>query len=191
MPSRSRPHPCGSWPSPLSAAAAVAAGIGVAENSIDGERLLWLESRPAEKGRNVVVQRDGNGTLRDLTPAPYNARNKVHEYGGGAYRMAQGVLYFSHFKDQRLYRVDPGLAAAADHARWPDCATPIFASMAPAACCGACAKTTATSPPQASRATASSPCEHKAMTKAARSSSAAATSMPRRASAPTARSWPG
>jgi len=110
MPSRSQPHPCGSWPSPLSAAAAVAASIGVAENSIDGERLLWLESRPAEKGRNVVVQRDGSGTLRDLTPAPYNARNKVHEYGGGVYRMAQGVLYFSHFKDQRLYRVDPGLA---------------------------------------------------------------------------------
>jgi dipeptidyl aminopeptidase/acylaminoacyl peptidase len=89
----------------------VAAGITVADNSIDGERLLWLESRPAEKGRNVVVQRNAQGQIIDLTPAPFNARNKVHEYGGAAYRSRDGVLFFSHFNDQRLYRIDPGQPA--------------------------------------------------------------------------------
>ena len=102
--------PYGSWKSPLSAERAVAAGIGLGDVGFDGGHIFWQESRPAEKGRNVIMQRSADGTLHELNPAPFNARSRVHEYGGGAYLMHGGVLYFSHFTDQRLYRVDPGLA---------------------------------------------------------------------------------
>ncbi|MCU0920694.1 MAG: prolyl oligopeptidase family serine peptidase [Burkholderiaceae bacterium] len=101
--------PYGSWKSPLSAERAVAAGIGLGDVSFDGDSMLWQESRPAEKGRNVVMRRSADGTLQELNPAPFNARTRVHEYGGRAYLMHGGVLFFSHFADQRLYRVDPGL----------------------------------------------------------------------------------
>jgi dipeptidyl aminopeptidase/acylaminoacyl peptidase len=102
--------PFGSWASPLSAERAVAAGIGLGDVSFDGDAALWQESRPAEKGRNVVMRRAVDGALQELTPAPWNARTRVHEYGGRAYLMDRGVLFFSHFADQRLYRVDPGQA---------------------------------------------------------------------------------
>jgi len=100
--------PYGSWKSPLCAERAVAAGIGLGDVSFDGDSTLWQESRPAEKGRNVLMRRDPDGTLQELMPAPWNARSRVHEYGGRAYLMHAGVLFFSHFADQRLYRVDPG-----------------------------------------------------------------------------------
>jgi dienelactone hydrolase len=100
--------PYGSWKSPLSAKRAVAAGIGLGDVSFDGDSILWQESRPAEKGRNVVMRRSAHGTLKELNPAPFNARSRVHEYGGRAYLMHGGVLFFSHFVDQRLYRVDTG-----------------------------------------------------------------------------------
>jgi len=100
--------PCGSWKSPLSAEGAVAASMALSDVSFDGDSILWQESRPAEKGRNVVMRRGPDGTLQELNPSPWNARSRVHEYGGGAYLMHAGVLFFSHFADQRLYRVDPG-----------------------------------------------------------------------------------
>lgn len=100
--------PYGSWASPLSAERAVAAAIGLSDVSFDGQAVLWQESRPAEKGRSVVMRRAPDGTLQELTPAPWNARTRVHEYGGRAYLMHGGVLFFSHFADQRLYRVDAG-----------------------------------------------------------------------------------
>ncbi|MGL6108479.1 MAG: S9 family peptidase, partial [Rubrivivax sp.] len=102
--------PYGSWKSPLSAERAMAAGIGLGDVSFDADRVLWQESRPSEKGRNVVMGRDADGTLHELNLAPFNARTRVHEYGGRAYLMDRGVLFFSHFADQRLYRVDPGQA---------------------------------------------------------------------------------
>jgi dipeptidyl aminopeptidase/acylaminoacyl peptidase len=98
--------PYGSWTSPLAAERAVAAGIGLGDVSFDGDTVLWQESRPAEKGRNVIMRRNADGTLQELIAAPWNARSRVHEYGGRAYLVHAGVLFFSHFADQRLYRVD-------------------------------------------------------------------------------------
>jgi dipeptidyl aminopeptidase/acylaminoacyl peptidase len=103
-----RVAPYGSWASPLSAERAVAAGIGLSDVSFDGDAVLWQESRPAEKGRSVVMRCAADGRLQELTPPPWNARTRVHEYGGRAYLMHGGVLFFSHFADQRLYRVDAG-----------------------------------------------------------------------------------
>jgi len=105
-----RVAPYGSWASHLSAERAVAAGIGLSDVAIDGPRLLWQESRPAEKGRQVLMCREPDGALRELNPAPFSARTRVHEYGGKAYAMHDGVLFFSADADQRLYRADPGRA---------------------------------------------------------------------------------
>ena len=75
---------------------------------IDGGDVYWVETRPSERGRSVVVRRTGAGETGDVTPPGFNARTRVHEYGGGAYTVEQGAVYFSNFADQRLYRQTPG-----------------------------------------------------------------------------------
>lgn len=93
----------GSWVSPQTAQQAVAAGVGIGETAWDGDDALWLEQRPAEKGRCVVVRRSADGRVRDLFNDPFSARSRVHEYGGSAWLMHGGTLYFSNDADQRVY----------------------------------------------------------------------------------------
>ncbi|HMF16943.1 MAG TPA: prolyl oligopeptidase family serine peptidase [Gemmataceae bacterium] len=100
--------PYGSWKSPLTSDLIVAGTIGLEQIVVDGLDLYWIESRPAEKGRNVIVQQGADGKIQDVTPAPFNARTRVHEYGGGAFTVHNGTVYFSNFTDQRLYRQEPG-----------------------------------------------------------------------------------
>jgi dipeptidyl aminopeptidase/acylaminoacyl peptidase len=100
--------PYGSWRSPITADAIVAGVIGLGQIQLDGDDIYWVEQRPAEAGRNVVVRRRADGTIEDVTPPDYNARTRVHEYGGAAYLVRQGTVWFANFKDQRLYRQDPG-----------------------------------------------------------------------------------
>ncbi len=100
--------PYGSWNSPLTSDRIVSESIKLGQIALDGTQVFWVESRPGEGGRNTIVQRDADGTHRTLTPAPLNVRTRVHEYGGGAYCVAEGVVYFSNFSDQRLYRQRQG-----------------------------------------------------------------------------------
>lgn len=98
----------GSWKSPVTADLIVARSIALGQVAFDGADIYWTESRPTEGGRNVIVRRGSNGVAADVLPMPYNARTRAHEYGGGAYAVADGVVYFSNFIDQRLYRVARG-----------------------------------------------------------------------------------
>src|SRR5512143_1472996 len=100
--------PYGSWKSPITSDLIVAGTIGLGEIAVDGEDLYWIESRPSEGGRNVIVRRSPDGAIADVTPRGFNARTTVHEYGGGAYLVDDGTVYCSNFADQRLYRQDPG-----------------------------------------------------------------------------------
>ena len=100
--------PYGAWKSPLTSALIAARAVRLEAPRFDGPDLYWIEGRPSEGGRNVIVRRAADGDRRDVLPAPFNARTRVHEYGGGAYTVHQGVLYFSNFSDQRLYRLPPG-----------------------------------------------------------------------------------
>jgi dipeptidyl aminopeptidase/acylaminoacyl peptidase len=68
--------------------------------------VYWLEGRPAEGGRHAIVRRAADGDVRDVTPSDFNARTRVHEYGGGSFVVAAGRVYASSFGDQRIYRVD-------------------------------------------------------------------------------------
>ncbi len=100
--------PYGSWESPITSDLIVAGTIGLGQPVIDGDDIYWTESRPSEGGRNVIVRRDAGGDTMDVTPAGFNVRTRVHEYGGGAYCVSGAVVYFSNFADQRLYRQEPG-----------------------------------------------------------------------------------
>jgi dipeptidyl aminopeptidase/acylaminoacyl peptidase len=95
--------PYGSWKSPISSDLIVRGVVGLAEVVIDGGDVYWLESRPGEGGRNVVVLLTPDRRTEDVTPQPFNARTRVHEYGGGGFTVDGGVVYFSNFADQRIY----------------------------------------------------------------------------------------
>ena len=104
--------PFGTWPSPITPDAIVADTIRLASVTLDSGRIGWLEGRPAEGGRNVLVRADEAGRAVDVTPAPFNVRSRVHEYGGGAYAVSGDHVWFSNFEDGRVY-MQAGTAAPA------------------------------------------------------------------------------
>jgi dipeptidyl aminopeptidase/acylaminoacyl peptidase len=77
---------------------------------LDNDTVYWLEGRPTEGGRHVIVKRMPDGSAVDINPPPTNARTRVHEYGGAAVFICDGTVYFSNFSDQRLYRTTAGTA---------------------------------------------------------------------------------
>ena len=99
--------PYGSWKSPISADLIVAGTIGLGQIALDGGDVYWSEGRPFEAGRSAIVRRKPDGNIADVTPTPFNVRTRVHEYGGGAFTVQDGTIYFSNFADQRLYKQTP------------------------------------------------------------------------------------
>jgi len=100
--------PYGSWRSPITSDLITAESITLFEPRVDGDAIYWLELRPREQGRVVVVRHDSGGQTVDVIGPTFNARTRVHEYGGGAYAVGNGVVYLSNFTDQQLHRVRPG-----------------------------------------------------------------------------------
>jgi dipeptidyl aminopeptidase/acylaminoacyl peptidase len=105
--------PYGSWSSPITSDLIVASTIGLGEIMLDGADVYWIESRAQEGGRSVIVRCFEDGSRADVTPPGFNARTRVHEYGGGAYLVSGGAVYFCNDADQRLYCRKPGAAPAA------------------------------------------------------------------------------
>ncbi|MES2127806.1 MAG: prolyl oligopeptidase family serine peptidase [Pseudomonadota bacterium] len=99
----------GTWPSPISAAMVAAGASPLSQLAVDGQDIYWLAGRATEGGRNTLMRQRG-ATVSELTPMPFNVRTRVHEYGGGACLVTHGVVYFSHFADNRLYAVRDGAA---------------------------------------------------------------------------------
>src|SRR5438445_2424247 len=100
--------PYGSWRSPITASLIAAGEVPLSAPEIVADNVYWLEGKPLEGGRVVLVRRAADGTRDELTPRPYSVRTRVHEYGGGAYVVHGPTIFFSNFADQRLYRQDPG-----------------------------------------------------------------------------------
>src|SRR5256714_12374158 len=100
-----KPAPCGSWKSPITSDLIVKESIGLSQPKIHGDDAYWIEMRPPEGGRQVVVRQPRGGARVDMTPAGFNARTRVHEYGGGDYVVHERAIYFSNFADQQIYRV--------------------------------------------------------------------------------------
>lgn len=98
--------PYGAWASPITAETVISAAVGLSEVRVDradGGAVWWSEGRPEEGGR-VQIVREGV----DVLPEGFAARTRVHEYGGGAWSVHAGTLFFANWADQRLYRLDPG-----------------------------------------------------------------------------------
>jgi dipeptidyl aminopeptidase/acylaminoacyl peptidase len=100
--------PYGNWSSPLSADIVARAGVRLSMPWLENGVVYWLEGRPDDGGRVALVRMAPDGEPADLTPPDFNVRTMVHEYGGGAYCVHEGVVFCSRFDDQRLYRIDPG-----------------------------------------------------------------------------------
>lgn len=105
--------PFGSWRSPITAELLTRGGVTLNWLTASGENLYWIEGRPHEGGRNVLVRRAADGRIADAIPRDFNARTRVHEYGGGAVAVKGSTVVFSNFADQRLYRVDGNAAPVA------------------------------------------------------------------------------
>ena len=109
----------GEWPSPISGADVARKHVRLAFPTISGGRTWWVETRPAEGGRLALVAQGPDGIPRDLLPVAYNARTRVHEYGGQSYLPVPGGVVFANFAEQRLYHcADPdGETGAAEPQR--------------------------------------------------------------------------
>jgi dipeptidyl aminopeptidase/acylaminoacyl peptidase len=98
------PAPCGSWPSPLTVELAAGSQKRLLQPRVHGGAVYWLEGRPEEGGR-VVLVRHADGRREDLTPRPFNVRTRAHEYGGGAYTVSGASIFFCNDADQCIYRL--------------------------------------------------------------------------------------
>ncbi|SHE71000.1 Dipeptidyl aminopeptidase/acylaminoacyl peptidase [Microbulbifer donghaiensis] len=98
--------PYGSWKSAIRAELLVEGSVRLSEASLVDGCCYWLESRPAEKGRSVLVQFCPQRGRRDLLPAPLSIRSKAHEYGGASYLVCGNSVFFVLAEDQRIYRMD-------------------------------------------------------------------------------------
>ncbi len=98
--------PAGLWESPITPARAAAGSSAPSELRIDGGDIYWIESLPLEKGRAAILRRSPDGEVQTVLPPPFSSRSRVHEYGGGAYVVRAGRVYFSNGGDGRLYRLD-------------------------------------------------------------------------------------
>jgi hypothetical protein len=87
--------PYGSWKSPITADLVASGAIRLEQILLDGEDIYWVETRPAGGGRSVIVRYTPDGQMREVIPLPFNARTRVHEYGGGSFGVREGIVYFS------------------------------------------------------------------------------------------------
>jgi len=99
---------CGSWPTPVTSELVVRFARLPNGLDLDGDDVWWSEGRPEEGGRIAVLRRAPDGAVTEVVTAPWNARTAVHEYGGGAWWVDGGVLWFTDWATQRLHRVAPG-----------------------------------------------------------------------------------
>jgi dipeptidyl aminopeptidase/acylaminoacyl peptidase len=103
----------GSWSSPITAETVAAAVVPLSEPRVDGDDIYWIEGRPLERGRGVIMLRRADSTPTCVTKDPFDARTQVHSYGGGAYAVENGIIYFVNYSDGQIYRQTGADAAPA------------------------------------------------------------------------------
>src|SRR6516162_6599629 len=96
----------GRWPSPISAALVAGSALRFGRVQAVDQAIYWSEGRPSEQGRTPVMRWTAADGVAELLPAPYSARSRVHEYGGGEFLVAGGALYFVNDADQDVYAAD-------------------------------------------------------------------------------------
>lgn len=101
--SEKKQAPYGTWPSPITAENIAKGACMTLDMIIDGEETYINEMRPTNQGRNTIVYRNVSGFFEDITPPDFNVRTSVHEYGGAAFTVAQGIVYASSGDDNAIY----------------------------------------------------------------------------------------
>ncbi len=116
----------GFWKSPITSDLVAGESLRLGQIALASEDIYWSEGRPSENGRGVIVRLRPGGVPEDVQPAPFNARTRVHEYGGGAFVVDGETVYFSNDRDQRIYRVsseaEPQAVTGAGPWRYADAA---------------------------------------------------------------------
>ncbi|WP_395664744.1 S9 family peptidase [Methylocella sp.] len=102
--------PCGAWPSPVTTELMTATAISLGGLSAFGDAVYWLEGRPAEAGRQVLMRRGADGTIVETAPPAANVGTRVHEYGGGAYAVAAGLVVYSERGDGSVWLIEEASA---------------------------------------------------------------------------------
>jgi len=100
--------PYGAWESPITADLVSGGSIGFQQVELDGGDLYWLEQRPAEAGRVTIMRRAADGDIGEAIPVSFSARSRVHEYGGGAFAVRDGTVWFTNNDDQQIWMAEPG-----------------------------------------------------------------------------------
>ena len=111
----------GNWPSPITAEMLTQQSAKLSEPQACGGELFWLESRPAEKGRNALVQLFADGTRKDVLAEPHSIRTRAHEYGGASYLVTPERIFCVLDADQRIYILEhatQSLTALAPHGNY-------------------------------------------------------------------------
>jgi dipeptidyl aminopeptidase/acylaminoacyl peptidase len=107
--------PYGSWRSEIRSSEVAAGARRLSQPRIDAGFVYWLEARPSEGGRQCVmrapVESPESGHV-EVSPAGVNVRTRVHEYGGGDYRVGHGRVELVRFDDQRIWSIQAGEARA-------------------------------------------------------------------------------
>lgn len=101
-------RPFGSWRSPISAEMAAGESLRLGLIKTDGESVYWLEGRPVEEGRGVIVCWSPGERKKEVTPPSVSVRSRAHEYGGGDFCVVDGIVVYVDAADQRLYRLEEG-----------------------------------------------------------------------------------
>ncbi|RRD45330.1 alpha/beta hydrolase family protein [Buchananella hordeovulneris] len=104
--------PFGTWPSPVDADLITARSIKLSQVRVDNGDTYWVESRPMQAGRQILLRRSGDGTVQEVLPMTpedqlVDVRTRIHEYGGKAYQVSEGVIIVSHAGDGRVYKLVP------------------------------------------------------------------------------------
>ena len=103
--SNKKQSPYGSWESAITPEKIIEGGLKFNEVRIDNNDIYFLEGRPSESGRNVILKHNSDGITTDIITDNFNSRNAVHEYGGGSFVVSGGVVFFTNWEDQLIYKV--------------------------------------------------------------------------------------
>ncbi len=103
-----RTAPYGSWKSPITSDMVASGFVDLGQIEIEDKDVYWCEMRPSDKGRYVIVRHSPVEGTVDINPSPFNVRTRVHEYGGGSYKVIKNEVFFTNFADQRIYRMKLG-----------------------------------------------------------------------------------
>ncbi len=103
-----RMSPYGSWKSPITSDLVASGLVGLGQIEAEDKDIYWCEMRPSDEGRYVIVRHSPVEGTVDINLSPFNARTRVHEYGGGSYKVLGNEVFFTNFADQRIYKMKVG-----------------------------------------------------------------------------------